>query len=112
MPDRVDLYGHKIRGYRNQFTTTTTNTTYQQPVYQPPVLNQPPPVTTTTVVNQPVTTTTMVNQPVTTFHPTTSVIDRKSQGFKFNYLPVDEPYHPDVFASRVGEHGSHHGHKY
>ena len=56
-----------------------------------PVLNQPPPPT---------------------FHQTTSTIERKTQGFKFNYLPVDEPYHPDVFASRVGEHGSHHGHKY
>ena len=72
MPDRVDLYNHKIRGHRTHHTTTTTRpeiitTTTNQGV-PPPVLSRPPPVTTTT-----------------------THVD-KIQGYRFNYLPVDRPY--------------------
>lgn len=53
MPDRVDLYNHKIRGYRTQHTTTTTKPeiiTTTNTFVQPPVLSRPPPppVATTT----------------------------------------------------------------
>lgn len=85
---------------------TTTNT---QPVIhreehvsstQPVVLKSgPPPVATQPVV----TTTTTVNQPV---------LHQTSQGYRFNYLPADRSFEPDIFASRVGEHGVHHGHRY
>lgn len=33
-------------------------------------------------------------------------------GYRFNYIPPKEPYHPDIFASRMGEHGVHHGVNY
>jgi hypothetical protein len=59
---------------------------------------------TTTQVTQPTVTTTQVIQPTTATHTT--------HGYRFNYLPVNEPYHPDIFASRVGEHGTHRGVNY
>lgn len=36
----------------------------------------------------------------------------KTQGYRFNYIPPKKPYHPDIFASRVGDHGVHHGVRY
>lgn len=94
MPDRVDLYNHKIRGHRTNITTTTTKPIIETTTthVQPPVLSRPlpPPPPTQTIT--------------TTHQPT--------HGYRFNYLPVDEPYHPDVFASRIGEHGVYHGHRY
>lgn len=95
IPDRVDLFTNKIRGYR---TTTTTVTPGWVP---PPVLSTPPPP----VLSSPPPP--VVSQPI---HQTTSV--NLGSGYKFNYLPVDKPFEPDVFASRVGEHGVHHGHRY
>jgi len=38
---------------------------------------------------------------------TTNVVQPHVEGYKFNYLPVNEPYRPNIFASRVGEHGIH-----
>lgn len=35
-----------------------------------------------------------------------------THGYRFNYIPPEQPYHPDIFASRMGEHGVHHGHHY
>ena len=102
LPDRVDLFTNKIRSYRTGTTVTPGNVVTTQSVLQghPPVLQSqplvslqgPPPVM-------------LQGSPV---QQTTSV----SHGFKFNYLPVDKPFEPDVFASRHGEHGTHHGHHY
>lgn len=35
-----------------------------------------------------------------------------TEGYRFNYLPVNEPFRPEVFASRVGEHGVYRGNRY
>jgi hypothetical protein len=34
------------------------------------------------------------------------------QGYRFNYLPVEKPFQPNIFASRVGEHGVYQGTRY
>lgn len=56
----------------------------------------------TTVTN------TYVPPPVTTVH--TSM--QPTYGYRFNYIPPEQYYHPDIFASRVGEHGYLRGHHY
>lgn len=89
MPYSVDLIRHKVRGFGGK-RTVVTNTVVgqgQTTQVQPTVLRSPPP-------------------------PVTTTTGYTSTGYKFNYLPVDKPYEPDVFASRVGEHGTHHGHRY
>ena len=61
VPNRVDLFTNKVRGFRKVTTTTQ------------------------------------------------KFVDQPAQGYRFNYLQYNEPYNPDIFASRVGEHGVHRG---
>lgn len=48
------------------------------------------------------------------YHPEPPVYHRPepTHGYRFNYLPPERPYQPDIFASRVGEHGVHNGNRY
>lgn len=87
VPNRVDLITNRVRGFKK---VTTTQQHHVQQVQQ---------------VQQVVT-------PVTQTQTTTVVQKQPVQGYRFNYLPVDQPFHPNIFASRVGEHGVYNGHAY
>lgn len=89
VPDRVDLFTNKVRGWRR--TTNTTHTHTNQGNINTHIHTVQPPT-------QVVTTTTHTQRP--------------AQGYKFNYLPAERPYQPEIFASRVGEHGVYNGVRY
>lgn len=55
---------------------------------------------------------TYVPPKVATTTTTTVVQPDIIRGYRFNYIPPTQPYHPDIFASRVGEHGVHQGVRY
>lgn len=40
------------------------------------------------------------------------VRSHSAQNYRFNYLPVNEPYRPNIFASRVGTSGVYQGARY
>lgn len=49
---------------------------------------------------------------VPSYRPMPPVHHEKTQGYRFNYLPVDRTYEPEIFGSRVGEHGVYKGHRF
>lgn len=104
VPDRVDLFTNRVRGYRKVTTTTQVpQTTVTHHEVRPQTVTQ---------VVQPVTTTTQVVQPVTTtqvIQPVGTSVVQSTQGYRFNYLPPERPYQPNIFASRVGEAIIHNG---
>jgi hypothetical protein len=112
--NRVDLFNNKV--WRRTTTTTTThggaNTVTNINTANVGAAN----VTTTNVTNtvlpasQTYVTTTPASQ---TYVTTTRAVEPvRGGGYMFNYLPASRTFEPDIFASRVGEHGVHKGNYY
>lgn len=84
VPERVDLVRNMVRGYRVKSTPNLhiSEVVVPQQVIVPQVVPQ--------VVPQ----------------------MKRVSGYRFNYLPVVEPFKPNIFASRVGESLSYGGRVY